>query len=240
MRADGSASVSGPWPPVNRQCSISTNGHSFPVGCGHQCASRLFNLLQLKAASASKARLPRGKALTLCIAAPPQGIFVSAPGINEASVAVFEQGIAADLSAITQDFSPYLAFDSGPMAPVFLRDCAVVYLETDCWLLSKTKTWPYSTRSLSWPAIVWLRRSCEDTESRSPRCFLTLGLILASARETEAVRHPMPSFPACRSGPRPWHSRRRWSGWQRHVRVSRVARQSSGRFRSQRGGRSGR
>ena len=155
-------------------------------------------------------------------------------------VAVFEQGIAADLSAIAQVLSPYLALNTGPTAAVFLRDCAVVYFETDCWLLTKAKTSRSSARFLSWPAILWLRRSCEDTKCWSPRCFLTLGLILAWARETEAVRHQMPSSPAYRSGVRPWHSLRRWSGWQRHAPVSTVAAQSSGRFRSHRGRHSGR
>jgi len=72
-----------------------------------------------------------GGALTLFIAAPPNGTSVWTRLVDEVSGAVVEQEIATDLPANTQFLSPRLYMNNGATAAAIAYDCAGVYVETD-------------------------------------------------------------------------------------------------------------
>lgn len=76
-------------------------------------------------------RIATGGALTLFIAAPPNGSSVGVRVVDEVSGAVFEQEITADLPAVTQFLSPPLYINTGATAAAVAYDCAGVHLETD-------------------------------------------------------------------------------------------------------------
>ena len=63
-----------------------------------------------------ESRLPAAGVLTMFIAAPANGSSVWLRVADEASGAVFEQEITADLPANTQFVSPRLFMDDGAMA----------------------------------------------------------------------------------------------------------------------------
>ncbi len=72
-----------------------------------------------------------GGVLTLFIATPPNGSSVWVRVVDEASGAVFEQEITADLPANTQFLSPRLFMNNGATAAAVAYDCLGVYVETD-------------------------------------------------------------------------------------------------------------
>ncbi|MCX7288031.1 MAG: hypothetical protein NTW20_10865 [Rhodobacterales bacterium] len=72
-----------------------------------------------------------GGALTLFIAAPPNGSSVWLRIADEVSGAMFEQEITADLPANTQVLTPRLFMNTGASAATVACDCAGVPLETD-------------------------------------------------------------------------------------------------------------
>ena len=72
-----------------------------------------------------------GGVLTLTISAAPNAGSVWVRVVDEASGAVFEQEITADLPAATQFLSPRLFLNTGATAAAVAYDCAGVYLETD-------------------------------------------------------------------------------------------------------------
>jgi hypothetical protein len=75
--------------------------------------------------------IAQGGVLTLFIAASPNGSSVWVRAVNEATGAVFEQEITADLPANTQFLSPRLYLNTGATAAAVAYDCAGLYLETD-------------------------------------------------------------------------------------------------------------
>jgi len=72
-----------------------------------------------------------GGVLTLFIAAAPNGSSVWLRVVDEASSAVFEQEITADLPANTQFLSPRLFMNNGATTAAVAYDCSGVYVETD-------------------------------------------------------------------------------------------------------------
>ena len=78
-----------------------------------------------------------GGVMTLFIAAPPNGSSVWVRVVDEASGAVFEQEISANLPAATQFLSPRLFLNTGTTAAAVAYDCAAVYLETDFLLVAR-------------------------------------------------------------------------------------------------------
>ena len=72
-----------------------------------------------------------GGVLTLTIAAAPNASSVWVRVVDEASGAVFEQEVTADLPAANQFLAPRLFMNNGATAAAVAFDCAGVYLETD-------------------------------------------------------------------------------------------------------------
>ena len=70
-------------------------------------------------------------ALTLYIAAPPNGGSVWVRLVDEVSGAIFEDEITADLPVNTQFLSPRLYLNNGATAAAVAYDCSGVYVETD-------------------------------------------------------------------------------------------------------------
>ena len=71
------------------------------------------------------------RALTLLIAAPPNGSSVWTRVVDEVSGAVFEKEITTDLPVNTQFLSPRLYLNNGITAAAVAYDCSGVYVETD-------------------------------------------------------------------------------------------------------------
>ena len=69
--------------------------------------------------------------VTLTIAAAPNAGSVWLRLVDEASGAVFEQEITADLPAASQFLSPRLYMNNGATAAAVAFDCSGVYVETD-------------------------------------------------------------------------------------------------------------
>jgi hypothetical protein len=69
--------------------------------------------------------------VTLTIAAAPNAASVWVRLVDEASGAVFEQEITADLPASAQFLSPRLYMNNGATAAAVAFDCSGVYVETD-------------------------------------------------------------------------------------------------------------
>ena len=84
-----------------------------------------------KAAMGASFAIVTGGALTLFIAAPPNGTSVWVRVVDEVSDAVFEQEITADRPASTQFPSPWLYMNNSAIAAAVAYDCAGVYVETD-------------------------------------------------------------------------------------------------------------
>ena len=72
-----------------------------------------------------------GGVLTLYVAAAPNASSVWVRVVNEASGAVFEQEITADLPATPQFLSPRLYMNTGATAAAVAFDSSGLYIETD-------------------------------------------------------------------------------------------------------------